>query len=441
MVSTYRSRRVGPLNGAISPPGDKSVSHRALILGGLAEGTTTITGLLEADDVLRTASCVRGFGAAVERQGEGSWTVTGASWSSPAQALYCGNSGTGARLLMGAAAGQGVSVTFDGDQSLRGRPMERILAPLREMGIESDAREGKLPVRLVGGRPRGIEYRLPKPSAQIKSAVLLAGLGAEGETVIEEPVPCRDHTERMLPQFGGRLTIEPLGGGGRRLRLPGAQRLTAGGIVPVPGDPSSAAFPLAAAAIVDGSVVTLRGVMTNPHRTGFFEALSAMGADLSTVPVGGEEGEAIADLTLRYAPLTAIHITADKAPGLIDEYPILCVVAAFAAGTSRFDGLGELRVKESDRLAATAALLRANGVDVRTGEDWIEIDGGRPGGGGAVATHHDHRIAMSALVMGMATAAPVTIDDADMIATSFPGFIDLMNGLGAAIEPMATEGG
>lgn len=428
------ARPGGPLSGHCRPPGDKSISHRALILGGLAQGTTRITHLLTADDVMRTAAAVRAFGASVEREGK-AFVVEGAPWQSPEQTVYCGNSGTGVRLLMGAAAGQGVSVRFDGDASLRSRPMNRILEPLREMGVEGHAEEGKLPVTLEAGTAKAIRYRLPKPSAQIKTAVLLCGLGAEGDTVIEEPVLCRDHTERMLPAFGAELTVTPEGEG-RLIRLKGPATLK-GFEIDIPGDPSSAAFPIVAASILDGSELRLEGILTNPTRTGFIEALKKMGADIRLVDERIAGGEAVADVVVRSASLKPVHLDAAAAPALIDEYPILAVAAAFAEGTSRFEGLEELRVKESDRLAATLALLTANGVTARAGEDWLEIDGGRPRGGGTVETLHDHRIAMSGLVLGLAAKTPVTIDDGDMIATSFPNFVSLMTGLGANIAELA----
>ena len=433
MATPMKADPGGPLTGEIQPPGDKSISHRALILGGLAQGETRITNLLEADDVLRTAAAVRAFGAQVERDGA-AYVVTGAPWRSPEHTVYCGNSGTGVRLLMGAAAGQGVMASFDGDASLRSRPMDRILDPLGEMGIQGEAEGGKLPVSLVAGTAHGITYRLPKPSAQIKTAVLLAGLGASGETVVEEPILCRDHTERMLPAFGADLRVEPAEEG-RVIRLQGRAQLKAIDI-DVPGDPSSSAFPIVAAAILEGSDVTLRGVLTNPTRIGFLDALKDMNADLTILEERTEGGESVADIRVRASALKAVTIAADRAPALIDEYPILAVAAAFAQGTSRFEGLEELRVKESDRLAATAALLSANGVTCRTGEDWLEVDGGTPQGGGTVATHHDHRIAMSALVLGLGAREAVMIDDSEMIATSFPNFVPLMTGLGANIAEL-----
>lgn len=423
----------GPLSGSAILPGDKSISHRALIFGGLAGGRTRIRNLLEADDVLRTAAALRAFGVPVEREGE-EMVVSGQPWRSPEQTIYCGNSGTGVRLLMGAAAGEGIAASFEGDASLRVRPMERVLEPLREMGLTGSSIDGHLPVSLAAGSLHGITYRLPKPSAQLKTAVLLAGLGAEGETVVEEPVLCRDHTERMLPAFGAELIIEEMGEG-RRLRLPGRQRLE-GTNITVPGDPSSAAFLLVAGAILEGSAMKLPGVLVNPTRIGFIEALREMGADLSVENKRIDGGEEVADLSVRGSHLKAVHLGPERAPALIDEYPVLAVAAAFAEGTSRFEGLEELKVKESDRLAATAALLSENGVICRTGEDWLEVEGGAPKGGGTVETHHDHRIAMSALILGLAAKERVTVDDSEMIATSFPNFSALMTSLGVNIREL-----
>lgn len=411
-------------------PGDKSISHRAVILGALARGQTHISNLLEADDVMRTAAAVRAFGAQVERDGD-EFVVTGQPWRSPEKTVYCGNSGTGVRLLMGAAAGQGVTASFEGDASLRKRPMERILTPLRQMGVTGESREGQLPVTIAACSPKGIEFQLPTPSAQLKTAVLLAGLGACGDTIVEEPVPCRDHTEKMLPAFGADLTVTPKDDG-RVIHLKGRAELH-GIKVAVPGDPSSAAFLIVATLIVPGSEVIINGMLMNPTRIGFIEALQMMGADLTIINERSEGGEDVADIIARYGPLKAVTIAADKAPALIDEYPILSIAAAFAEGTSRFEGLEELRVKESDRLSATEALLSVNGVTCRSGDDWLEIDGGAVEGGGHVLTHHDHRIAMSALILGLASSSPVEIDDSEMIATSFPNFLSLMNSLGANI--------
>ena len=425
------SSKSNGLNGRITVPGDKSISHRALIFGALASGTTRITGLLEAEDVLNTGAALRALGVSIEREGAG-FAVEGATWQNPTRTLYAGNSGTGVRLLMGAVAGQGITASFDGDRSLRARPMGRILEPLGEMGCRSDSDEGRLPVTIHAGPLAGIRYRLPKPSAQIKSAVLLAALGAAGETIVEEPVLSRDHTERMLAAFGVALSFDELPEGGRAIRLAGGQALTACNIT-VPADPSSAAFPVVAALITPGSDITVKGVLINPQRDGLYRTLIEMGADITRENERETGGETLADLRVRHSALKGVTVPAERAPSMIDEYPVLAVAAAFAEGQTRMQGLEELRVKESDRLAAVAAGLRANGVAHGEGEDWLTVTGGTVPGGGTVTTHLDHRIAMSFLVMGLAAEAPVSVDSTQMIATSFPTFLDLMTGLGAAI--------
>ncbi|MEZ5892550.1 MAG: 3-phosphoshikimate 1-carboxyvinyltransferase [Parvularculaceae bacterium] len=426
------ARRKGPLSGVATAPGDKSISHRALILGALADGETRITGLLEADDVLRTAAAMRALGAEVEREG-GVWVVKGGPWRAPEKALYLGNSGTGVRLIMGAAAGAGVTASFDGDVSLRGRPMGRVLEPLRMMGVEAEAREGKLPVTLSGGDLKAVSVKLATPSAQVKSAILLAALGAAGATRIHEPILCRDHTERMLSAFGVKISIDPDETGGRFIGIEGGQRLTPA-TVAVPGDPSSAAFPIAAALIVPNSDVTVKNVLVNPLRTGFYETLREMGAAVSFENQRIENGEPVADIRARHTVLRGVTVPASRAPSMIDEYPILAVVAAYAHGETMMQGLEELRVKESDRIAAVEAGLAANGADAQSGPDWLRVKGaGGMKGGGRVKTHHDHRIAMSFLVAGLASEHPIEIDDASMIATSFPEFFRLMRGLGADI--------
>lgn len=420
------------LRGTVGAPGDKSISHRALIFGALARGTCRISGLLDGDDVLRTAAAMRSFGVEVERDGA-DWIVTGAPWKSPAQALYLGNSGTGARLVMGAAAGQGVTATFDGDASLRGRPMGRVLEPLRMMGLESTSSEGRLPVTIdPAGGLRAVNVKLASPSAQVKSAILLAALGANGKTRIHEPQLCRDHTERMLAAFGVELAFEPDGNVGRFITIDGGQTLTPCDIV-VPGDPSSAAFLIAAATIIPNSEIRVTNVLMNPTRIGFVETLREMGADLSITNERSEGGEAVADIVARTSLLHGVEVPAARAPSMIDEYPILSVVAAFANGETTMLGLEELRVKESDRIKSVEAGLVSCGVDVQSGPDWLRVrgDGRIPAGGGRIRTHHDHRIAMSFLVMGGASESPVEIDDASMIATSFPGFARDMRSLGA----------
>lgn len=428
--------RPGPsLSGAGLAPGDKSISHRALIFSAMANGESAITGLLGGDDVLRTASALRALGAEIERDGD-VWRVVGGPWQAPEKALYLGNSGTGARLLMGAVAGAGVAATFDGDASLRGRPMGRVLEPLRMMGMTAHARDGRLPVAIDAGPPlQSVSCKLAKPSAQVKSAILLAATGATGTTRIHEPALCRDHTERMLSAFGVELAFEADGAGGRFISIDGGQRLRPTDII-VPGDPSSAAFPVAAAVITPGSDITIRNVLVNELRTGFYRTLREMGADVSFQNQREENGEPIADIRARHSVLHGVKIPEERAPSMIDEYPILAVVAAFASGETLMAGLEELRVKESDRIAAIESGLVACGVDVKSGEDWLRVCGnGTPAGDARVKTHHDHRIAMSFLIMGLAAKAPVKIDDASMIATSFPGFAPLMSSFGADLGP------
>jgi 3-phosphoshikimate 1-carboxyvinyltransferase len=416
------------LSGEIDLPGDKSMSHRALILGGLADGETLIEGLLEGDDVLRTASAVEALGASVERLGEGRWRVLGAPWHEPAAPLDCGNSGTSARLLMGAVAAFPISVTFTGDRSLSSRPMGRVLEPLRAMGALADG--SNLPLTIRGGHLRGIRFVNEKASAQVKSAVLLAGLRASGAVEVIEPVPSRDHSENMLRAFGCDVESD-----GTSIRL-GSRRALNGTRVQIPGDPSSAAFPLVAAIITSGSRLTTRGVMTNPLRSGLVKTLSEMGADLELRNERRVGGETIADIVAGSSSLRGVDIPSSRAPSMIDEYPILAIAAAFATGRTVMNGLAELRVKESDRLAAIVAGLRACGVSALEDGDRliVEGDGCRPRGGAAVHAHDDHRIAMSFLVMGLGAQQPVSVDSAPMIATSFPGFASLMNGLGAQIS-------
>jgi 3-phosphoshikimate 1-carboxyvinyltransferase len=437
------SSRNGRLTGRLRVPGDKSISHRALILGALAVGTTRISGLLEGEDVINTSKVMAALGAKVERIRDGAgnvvWLVDGVGvggFRNPAQTLDFGNSGTGVRLVMGAVAGCPITATFDGDASLRKRPMNRILDPVVQIGARavSAAEGGRLPLTLQGARdPIPIVYRTPVASAQIKSAVLLAGLAAPGATTVIESEASRDHTELMLRHFGATLTSEPEGAHGRKITLQGQPEL-AGATVVVPADPSSAAFPLVAALIAPGSDVILTGVMTNPLRTGLFTTLREMGAHIETVDERADAGEAMADLRVRASALRGVEVPAERAPSMIDEYPVLAVAAAYAQGTTVMRGLKELRVKESDRLAATADMLRVNGVAVEiAGDDLIVHGNGSVPGGGLVATHMDHRIAMSALAMGVAAAKPVGVDDAGFIATSFPGFADVMRGLGATL--------
>jgi 3-phosphoshikimate 1-carboxyvinyltransferase len=429
------------LAGDAAIPGDKSISHRALMIGALAVGETRITGLLEGDDVLRTAAALRLMGVVAERVGGAEWRVRGVGvggLSEPDDVLDLGNSGTGARLLMGLVATHPFTAHFTGDASLRRRPMARIAEPVERMGATVIAREGgRMPLAVIGARsPMPIEYALPVPSAQVKSAVILAGLNAPGTTRVIETQPSRDHTELMLRHFGATLTVEDRKGGTRVISLAGQPELTARGVA-VPADPSSAAFPGVAALITEGSAVTTRGVGLNPLRAGLYETLREMGADIAYGNVREEAGEPVADLTFRASRLRAVDVPAERAPSMIDEYPILAVAAAFARGTTRMRGLAELRVKESDRLGAVVAGLEACGVRVsEDGDDlMIEGAGGPPAGGARIEARADHRIAMSFLVLGAGARAAVTIDDDSHIATSFPGFTGLMNRLGARIGP------
>lgn len=444
MPTPLLSRRARPLTGTLQVPGDKSISHRSLIFGGLAIGKTVIEGLLEGDDVLATAGAMRAFGCAVERGADGAWRVHGRGVSGldePAEVIDCGNAGTGARLLMGVAAQQPVTSFFTGDASLRRRPMGRVMAPLAQMGVRFATREGgRLPGAVIGPEVLvPIEYTLPVASAQVKSAILLAGLGAAGETAVIEPKPTRDHTETMLRHFGAEVRVEDLAGGGRRIVLVGQPELTGRRVV-VPADPSSAAFPAVAALLVEGSELTLPGVGTNPLRFGLFETLREMGADITLANLRTEAGEPVADLVIRSGPLKGIEVPPERAPSMIDEYPILAVAAAMADGTTVMRGLEELRVKESDRLGAMARGLAACGVRVEVSGDDLIVHGSGNGiaGGTTIAVDLDHRIGMAFMVLGMVSQDGVAIDDAAAIATSFPGFAELMNSAGAGITP-ATE--
>jgi 3-phosphoshikimate 1-carboxyvinyltransferase len=436
-LTPLTARQGGPIQGRARVPGDKSISHRALILGALTVGETTIGGLLEGEDVLHTADAMRALGARVERTGDGAWRVHGVGvggFTQPGGVLDFGNSGTGCRLAIGAVAGAPVTATFGGDDSLRSRPMQRVLDPLLKMGarVLQVADEGRLPLTLQGAAdPIPIVYEPPVPSAQLKSAVLLAGLAAPGETTVIEAEATRDHTERLLKHFGAKITSKPHGEHGRRIVLHGQPELEPANVL-VPADPSSAAFPLVAGLIVPGSELILEAVMTNPLRTGLLTTLREMGANIEALDKRDDGGEEVADLRIRTSALKGVEVPPERAPSMIDEYPILAVAASFAEGITRMRGLKELRVKESDRLAATADMLRANGVVVEIeGDDLIVQGKGRPAGGGEVKTHMDHRIAMSALVMGLATENPLRIDDSAFIATSFPGFVELMRSIGA----------
>ncbi|MEZ5796865.1 MAG: 3-phosphoshikimate 1-carboxyvinyltransferase [Paracoccaceae bacterium] len=435
------SASCGPLTGTASVPGDKSISHRALIFGAMAVGETRITGLLEGQDVLDTAKAMRAFGATVTRQGEGAWTVAGVGtggFREPADVIDCGNSGTGVRLIMGTMATTPITATFTGDASLRKRPMGRVTDPLSLFGTQAWGRQGgRLPMTVVGAaNPVPVRYALPVASAQVKSAVLLAGLNAPGETVVIEREPTRDHSERMLLGFGAQLSVEK-GPEGQVITLTGRPELRPQ-TVAVPRDPSSAAFPTCAALIVPGSDIRVPGVSQNLTRNGLYLTLVEMGALIDFENPREEGGEPVADLRVRFSPdLRGISVPEDRAPSMIDEYPILSVVAAFATGATVMRGVRELRVKESDRIDAMARGLEACGVAVEEEEDVLTVHGMGPGGmpGGATcATHLDHRIAMSFLVAGMAAKREITVDDGSPITTSFPIFEGLMNGLGAAIR-------
>jgi len=433
------ARPSAALSGTARVPGDKSISHRALMLAASAVGETRIDGLLQAEDVLATATAVRALGADVT-PGEDAWRVSGRGTGGlvePDRVLDMGNSGTGVRLLMGLVASQPILSVFAGDASLSARPMRRVIEPLGLIGAEIWSRAGgRLPLAMRGAlSPLPLEYALPMASAQVKSAILLAGLNAPGVTTVIEPLPTRDHTERLLAHFGAEVEVEPLAGGGRRISLSGQPELTARRVL-VPADISSAAFPLVAALLVPGSRVTLPGVGVNPLRCGLLQTLEEMGAPIRRTAESADGGEPVADLVVEFGDLRGVDVPPARVPAMIDEFPILAVAAAFARGVTRMTGLGELRVKESDRLAMIARGLDACGVTVRMGDDWLEVDGacGPPPGGGRVETAFDHRIAMSFLVMGLAARAPVRIDDATAIATSFPTFVPLMTGLGADIR-------
>jgi len=436
-LTPLEARSCGALTGKVRVPGDKSISHRALILGALSVGETRISGLLEGEDVLNTAKSMRALGAMVARTAPFAWSVRGvgvAGFAPPSAPLDFGNSGTGCRLVMGAMAGCPITAIFDGDASLRSRPMRRILDPLELMGARTgEAKErGRLPLTLHGARdPVPILYKTPVASAQIKSAVLLAGLAAPGITTVIEQEASRDHTELMLKHFGADIVSSGEGRHGRRIALTGQPELHGADVV-VPADPSSAAFPIVAALIVAGSDVEFAEVMTNPLRTGLLTTLREMGAKIEESEVRGDAGEPMARLRVRASKLRGVEVPPERAPSMIDEYLVLAVAASYAEGTTTMRGLQELRVKESDRLQATADMLRVNGVKVEISGDDLIVEGrGHVPGGGLVVTHMDHRIAMSALVMGLASDRPVKVDDTAFIATSFPDFIPMMRSLGA----------
>lgn len=434
------SKACGPLSGVADVPGDKSISHRSLILGALAVGETVVTGLLEGEDVLDTARAMRAFGAEVTRDEDGTWRVRGVGvggFAEPENVIDCGNSGTGVRLIMGSMATTPISATFTGDASLNKRPMARVTDPLALFGTQAVGRAGgRLPMTLVGAAdPVPVRYTVPVPSAQVKSAVLLAGLNAPGQTVVIEKEATRDHTERMLAGFGAEISTEETDKG-RVITLTGQPELKPQ-VIAVPRDPSSAAFPVCAALITPGSDVLVPGIGLNPTRAGLFTTLREMGADLAYENLREEGGEPVADLRARYSPgMKGVGVPPERAASMIDEYPVLSVVAANATGMTEMTGVKELRVKESDRIEAMASGLRACGVSVEDGPDWWTVTGEGPGtvpGGATCASHLDHRIAMSFMVLGMSTKAPVRVDDGTPIATSFPIFEPLMAALGADI--------
>ena len=435
------AHRASGLHGRVRVPGDKSISHRALMLGALATGRTRITGLLEAEDVLNTATALTQLGA-IARRGKDGWEVLGrgvGGLTEPAGDLDFGNAGTGTRLMMGIVAGHDMTARFTGDASLCRRPMGRALQPLRQMGLQTFGDAGEtggdlLPLRLKGTSDLvPIEYTLPVPSAQVKSAILLAGLHAPGATTVIEPEATRDHTERMIRHFGGRVDVVARDGA-RHITVHGDAELEGRDVV-VPGDPSSAAFLVAAAILVPGSDVTIEGVLSNPTRTGFYLTLKEMGADIAFLDERDEGGDTVADIRVRSSRLKGVRVPPERAPSMIDEYPMLAVLAGFAEGETRMEGLAELKAKESDRLASTAAGLAANGIAHKVEGETLIVTGGKTvRGGGTVKTHMDHRIAMAFLSLGLASDAPVTVDDTAIIATSFPEFLGLMTGLGAKYQ-------
>lgn len=428
------------MNGTTRAPGDKSISHRALIFGALAVGETKIDGLSHGEDVLRTEAALHHLGAEIDTPEAGARIIHGrgvGGFREPTAALDLGNSGTGTRLLMGAVASQKLTVQFTGDASLSSRPMSRVILPLERMGAEITAREGNLlPLTVRGSAmPIPIEYELPVPSAQVKSAILLAALNTPGRTTVIEPLPSRDHTERMMSHFNAAVSLEEDGNGVRRISVQGEAELE-GRTIAVPGDPSSAAFLIAAALAVPGSDISIANVGTNPLRTGFFDTLRDMGADIAMSNQRTENGEPVADFRVRHGGLTGLEVPPERAPTMIDEYPVLAALAATAKGITIMRGVGELRVKESDRISTMVAGLRANGIQVEEFEDGLTVEGreGSAPGGDTVATHLDHRVAMSFLILGMAADKPITVDDAATINTSFPEFVDIANGLGADLR-------
>jgi len=433
------ARQAGPLTGIAQMPGDKSISQRALILGALAQGETRISGLLESGDVHSTAGALRGFGAELTAEGPGRWRVVGTgvgNWNSPRSELDFGNSGTGSRLVMGAMATTAITAVFTGDASLRSRPMARVVDPLKAFGVTYEGQGPKvlMPLTLHGAKDaKAVTAHVAAASAQVKSALLLAALNAQGTSHISQDALTRDHSEKMLAAFGAKITVTSRPEGGEVIAVEGPAKLT-GCTVEVPRDPSSAAFAVVAALIVPGSEIELPAVLLNPRRIGLIETLLEMGADIKVKSRRTSGGEEIGDLVVRHSRLHGVEVPAARAPSMIDEYPVLSVAASFAQGKTAMRGLEELRVKESDRLAAVAAGLAANGVRYTIEGDDLIVEGGVVPGGGMVSTHMDHRIAMSFLTMGLASEKPVTVDDVTMIATSFPEYRDLMAGLGAVME-------
>ncbi len=439
-----KSQAANDLRGTIQVPGDKSISHRALMFSAMAIGQSSITGLLEAEDVINTAKAMAALGATVERYNDpekgGIWKVSGlgvGGFNQPHDIIDFGNSGTGVRLCAGLVATCPITVKFTGDDSLRSRPMKRITDPLRLFGTQIDTLEGEmLPMRIKGAvNATPVQYTLPVASAQVKSAVLLAGLNAPGTTSVFEPEATRDHTEKMLQAFGAKISVEETDSG-RLISVEGQHELTACDVI-VPGDPSSAAFAIVAGVITKGSHITIENILLNPTRVGLIDTLIEMGADITIINDTVSGGERLGDVVVKSSLLKGVTVPAERAPSMIDEYPVLAIAAAFASGTTRMEGIGELRVKECDRLAVVCDGLKANAIAVRSGPDWMEVDGAgneAVQGGGFVKTAMDHRIAMSFMVLGLCTQEPVTVDDGNIIATSFPEFEDLMNGLGCKIS-------
>jgi len=436
-MTKLKSAKCEHLSGEITVPGDKSISHRSLIFASQAIGTSTIKGLLEGEDVIATSKALKAMGVDIKKQENGSWVVKGVGvggLSEPECELDLGNSGTGVRLLMGLVAPYGFKTTFTGDASLKKRPMSRVMKPLEKMNIRFESKTGgRLPLTVIGSDEIvPVRYELPVASAQVKSAILLAGLNCRGETTVIEPVATRDHTELMLKGFGAQIAANENNNGGREIKLKGQPELKAMDI-DVPGDPSSAAFAVVAALIVPGSEILIKNICTNPLRTGLYDTLLEMGADIEFINKRDQAGEPVADVKVKYSKLKGVKVPAARAASMIDEYPILSVAASVASGETLMEGLEELRVKESDRLQAVSDGLEECGVKFESGSDWLKVIGGEVSGGGLVKTHLDHRIAMSFLILGMVANEPVEVDDSETINTSFPNFVELINVLGGKI--------